>query len=227
MKKLALIVAFAIALVIMPSVKAETGTIRIETPEGDYWPIMLESPATFEIWVQGAGNPTSDPHILLVMTEACHLGLTGNVVVTWTGGSASFSSGEFTPVTENSDKVPPSDTYPIFTGAGYTAASLKDHLSYGLSEPISSTETIYWAWKPFLNGEALTHDHQSFSVDLPSTEPRMLVYALGKTNGSTLFDNKVPPTRPGFMVPELGPIFLVLASFSAFILYAVKSKRHP
>lgn len=227
MKKSVLILAIAVTLIILPIVKAETGTIRIETPEGEYWPIMLESPVTFEIWVQGtAANPTSDPHILLVMTEACYLGLTDNVAVTWTGGSASFSPGEFTPVTTNSDDVPPPDTYPIFTGASYTVASLKDHLSYGLSPPISSTETIFWAWKPFLN-EALTIDHQSFTVTLPSAEPRMLVYALGKTNGSALFDNKVPPTRPGFMVPELGPILLVLACFSAFILYAVKSKRYP
>lgn len=226
MKKLALLVAIALVLVIVPSVNAQTGTIRIETPEGEYWPIMLESPATFEIWVQGAGNPTSDPHILLVMSEACYLGLTGDVVVTWTGGSVSFASGDFTAVTTNSDDVPPDDTYPVFTGASYTAASLKDHLSYGLVEPISSTETIYWAWKPFLGGAVLTHDHQTFVVDLPSTEPRMLVYAMGKTDGSTLFDNRVPPTRPGFMVPELGTMLLVLASFSAFILYAVKPRRH-
>jgi len=225
MKKLALIITIALVLAIIPSIKAETGTIRIETPEGEYWPIMLGSPSTFEIWVQGAGNPTSDPHILLVMSEACHLGLTGDVVVTWTGGSVSFASGDFTGVTTNSDDVPPPDAYPVFKGASYTVASLKDHLSYGLIEPINSTETIYWAWKPFLGGAALIHDHQSFTVDLPSTEPRMLVYALGKSNGSTLFDNKVPPTRPGFMVPEPSTVLIALAAFSAFILYAVKPKR--
>ena len=226
MKKALLILTLALMLVIVPTVQAQTGTIRIETPEGHYWPIMLESPATFEIWVQGAGNPTSAPHILLVMTKTSCLGLTGNVVVSWTGGSTSFAPGEFTEVTENSAKVPPSDTYPITPGAGYTAASLKDHLSFGLSEPISSTETICWAMKPFLDGAPLTSSHQSFTVTLPSTDPRMLVYALGKTEDSTLFDNRVPPTRPGFIVPELTTILLVLASFSAFTLYIVKSKRY-
>jgi hypothetical protein len=53
----------------------------------------------------------------------------------------------------------------------------------------------------------------------------MLVYAIGKTEGSTLFDSKVPPTRPGFVVPELGHVLLALASFSAFALYAVKRRK--
>ena len=221
MKKLKLLLSLAIMLVIaiVPLAKAETGTIRIDP----VWPIMLESPADFTIWVQGAGDPTSDPNILLAMTEASWNGLTGDVVVSWSGGSVSFDKNtDFTAVTDNSANVPPSGTT---EGARYTVASLKDHLSYGLSVPISSTETIYWAMKPFLDGGPLTGTPQPFTVTLPSTDPRMLVYALGKTVGSEIFDNKVPPTIPGFMIPELATIVLAAASFGAFALYAVKRRK--
>jgi hypothetical protein len=153
------------------------------------------------------------------MTEASWNSLT-DVVVTWSGGSATFASGDFASAQKNSDQIPPGTT----PGGRYTVASLKDHLSYGLSEPISADATIYWAMKPFLTGP-LTHDHQEFSVALSSASPRMLVYAIGKTEESTLFNNKVPPTRPGFVVPELGTALMLVASFSAFAMYALKRRK--
>jgi len=219
LKKLGLLLlSLALLLVAVPCVKAQTGTIRIDP----VWPIMLASPADFEIWVEGAGDPTSSPNVLLAMTEGCYNGWTaGNVVVSW-GGSVNFAKADFTGVTDNSLKVP--DSSVAEEGARYTVASLKDHLSYGLSVPLSATDTIYWAMKPFLNGP-LTGAHQTFTVTLPSTDPRMLVYALGKTASSTLFDNKVPPTQPGFIVPEPGTIFLAAASFSALALYALKRRK--
>lgn len=218
MKKFILL-ALALMLVIIPSAKA-MGTIRIDP----VWPVMLGSPVDFTIWVEGAGDPTGEPNVLLVMTEACWDGLTGDVVVTWSGGSVSFMKEEFKSAQLNSDKLPPTGTT---EGDCYTVASLKDHLSYGLSEPISSTETIYWAMKPFLSNP-LTGTPQPFTGTLPSTHQRMLVYALGKTEGSNLFDNKVPPTRPGFVVPELGPMLLTLAPFTAFAIYAVRRRKvHP
>ena len=217
MRKFVLL-ALALMLVIIPSVSARaTGTIRIDP----VWPVMLGSPADFEIWVQGAGNPTSEPNILLAMTEACWEGLTGNIVVSWSGGSVIFTKEEFTAVQVNGNKVPPLGTT---KGACYTVASLKDHLSYGLSVPISKTETIYWAMQPFLSGD-LIETTQKFTVTLPSTHPRMLVYVLGKTEGSNIFDNKVPPTRPGFVIPELGTMLLILAPFTAFAVYAVRRRK--
>jgi hypothetical protein len=225
MRKIMLVIlAVTIVLAAAPLAYAgnATGTIRLGP---DVWPIMVASPADFEIWVEGGGDPTTHPHVLLVMTEDCWNGLTGDVVVSWSGGSVSFNKiTNFTGVTDNSAHVPPSGTT---QGARYTVASLKDHLSYGLGEPISPTETIYWAIAAFLSGP-ITGTPQTFTVALPSTAPRMLVYALGKTEGSDTLDNflrKVPPTNPGFVVPEPGPILLALASFSAFALYAVKRRK--
>ena len=216
MRKFVLL-ALVLMVVIIPSVKA-MGTIRIDPA----WPVMLESPVDFTIWVNGAGNPTSEPNVFLVMTEACWDNLTGDVVVSWSDGFVSFTNEDFIPAQLNSDKLPPTNTT---EGASYTVASLKDHLSCGLSEPISSTETIYWAIKPFLS-DPLTNTPQMFNATLPSTHPRMLVYALGKTaRASNLFDNKVPTTRPGFVVPELGPMLLILAPFSAFAIYAVRRRK--
>jgi len=227
MKKIALVIIIValFAFAINP-IKAEgeaTGTIRISPA----LPIMTESPANFEIWVQGAGDPTYNPHILLVMTYESWDGLTDDIVVGWDGDSISFAKGGFTMA--DNGYVPPSGTT---NGTRYTIASLKDHL--GTDGP------VYWAMDAFLDGPLHTSPHKTFTVTLPSTEPRMLVYALGKTyacpftlgiqteispfcNG--LFNNKVPPTIPGFVVPEPSTILLALSSFSAFALYAFKRRR--
>lgn len=200
-----------------------TGTIRLGP---NVWPVSVASPAYFEVWVEGAGDPTYDPQVLLVMTEDCWNGLAGDVVVNWTGGLVSFNKmTNFTGVTSNSANVPPSGTT---SGARYTVASLKDHLSYGLNPPISSTETIYWAMGAFLSGP-ITGIPQNFTVTLSSTEPRMLVYVLGKTEGADLLDNfirKVPPTNPGFVVPEvpLGTIAVFLAMIGALGIFVIKKK---
>lgn len=179
------------------------GTIRIEPSN----PTMVSSPATFNISV--TEHPAADPHILLVMTKACYNGLTGSVQVTWTGGSISFSAVDFTAATTG--KVPPSTP-----DADYTVASLQDHLG------VSHSEEVYYAFGPFLAGP-ITQTEQTFVVTLPSTAPKMLVYAIGKS--STDFDNKVPPTIPGFVVPEPGTILLALASFSALGLYSLKRRK--
>jgi len=202
---------FLIALVTSP-VLAATGTATIRISPA--LPVMLESPATFEIWIEGNAQPaTSDPHILLVMSQASYDGLTGDVIVTWTGGSTSFSNIDFTGV--NTGFVPSSGAT---EGGRYTVALLQDHLG------VPHSENVYYVLGPFL-AEPITQTHQSFTVAFTSTAPKMLVYALGKTNGSTLFNNKVPPTIPGFVVPELAPVLLALASFSALAFYMVKRRK--
>jgi len=220
MKKPVLLLSLVLVLLVIPCVKAEIGTIRIDGPEGKIWPIMLESPANFTIYVKKVANPTNEPNILLVMSNASWNGLSGNVVVSWAGDSVEFAKGEFTAATTNSDKVP------IMTGVGYTVASLKDHLSYGLSESLASTDTIYWAMKPFLSGGPLTTTPMAFSVSLPSTQPRMLVYALGKIDESTVFNNRVPPTKPGFVVPEVAPVILAISSLGALAVYMLKPRKY-
>jgi hypothetical protein len=189
----------------------QVGTIRIE-PHGSYYPdpIMLSSPATFNISVQRSADPTTDPHILLVMTNSCYYGLTGTVNVTWTGGYndalvfAEVNTGEY---------VPPTGTVP---GVRYQVSGLKDHLN--------TSDSVWWAYGPFLAGN-ITQTKQEFTVTLPSTDARMLVYAIGKTGETELFNNRVPPTMAGFVVPELGPVLLALASFSAFALFTIRRRK--
>lgn len=54
----------------------------------------------------------------------------------------------------------------------------------------------------------------------------MLVYAIGKSNpNSNVFDVRVPPSIPGFVIPDLAPMLLATASFSAFGLYGIKRRK--
>lgn len=226
MRKYLILTSVLVLLTFMsiPVFAQGTGTIRLE-PHGSYYPnpVMLDSPATFNVSVQSGGDPTCDPHILLVMTSDSYDGLNGDVTVNWTN-AIDLTITTWTMETENGNKVPSGVS--IHSGAGYTVASLKDHLN--------TSDPIYWSFNPILDGNALTQNEQEFTVNLPSSAPRMLVYVLG-INGyydndtpqcdSNEFDNRVPPTQPGFVIPELATIFLAGSSFGGLAIYSIKKKR--
>jgi hypothetical protein len=211
------IIAFGmLALLFLVVQPVFAATIRLD-PHGSYYgePTMVDSPATFQVYVTAGGDPTTDPHILLVMTESCFNGLTGDVTVTWGAtGLLTITKAEFAPASVLSDKVPPEAD----SGNGYTVAALKDHLATDVP--------VYWAFGAILDGAELTQTPQSFTVTLPSSDPRMMVYVLGKYGETDLFNNRVPPTQPGFVVPEAATIFLAASSMMALgVVYAYKRKK--
>jgi hypothetical protein len=229
MRRLIYVVAIMFALIISPlAVQAahavDSAALRID-PNGSYYPlpIMLKSPASFNLTATDH-KTVSDPNILLVMTDACYQGLTGDVKVEWTGGSIDFPKASWTAVSANSAHVPPTGTT---NGARYQVSSLKDHI--GVSG--TADDTLWYVYGPFLS-RSVDQDPQEFTVTLPSANPRMLVYAIGKIGDNDFnvacyeFNTKVPPTQPGFVVPELAPIMLAMASFSAFGIYAIKRRKN-
>lgn len=188
------------------------------------WPIMVESPYTFDVWAQT--GDVYDVQVLLVITQECHDGMPDapTTAVTVDGATGdTLTKGDFTGVTLNSANVPPT------TGAPYAAASLKSHLSYDLAPPLGAGDTIYWALSDVVF-DPLTGTHQDLDVTLDSTEPRMLIYLMGNTeDNSGLLDTRTPPTNPGFMIPEvaIGSIMAVAAMFTALGLFAYKKKHTP
>jgi hypothetical protein len=205
MKKLILvIIALSVFGITTSSVLA--ATIRLDPA----LPVMVGTEQTFDVWVEGsADNPTTDPHILLVMTDACYD--SGLAIVTVDGATIAGWEDE----TEHTEgiKVPHTG---VEDGTGYTVASLMDHLG--------TTETIWWALAPLAIGE-ITDIPKQFTVTLESSAPRMLVYVLGKTGGSEDFNNRVPPTNPGFMIPEPATIVAVALSLIALTAYAAHKKK--
>jgi hypothetical protein len=184
---------------------AGQGLVRIDPAN----PIMQTSPAVFSVYVV-SGPDANSPYVFLVMTEDSYNGLTGDVTVSWSGGSIVITTWNME--TDNSVKVPPNTE----NGVGYTVASLKDHLE--------TSGPIYWAFEPILEGP-ITQTPQDVTVVLPSTAPRMLVYALGKTGDCELFNTRVPPTIPGFVIPEATPLILAGISFATMGAYAYKRKK--
>jgi hypothetical protein len=186
-----------------------------------YWPTAVNSPAEFEVWCnQGVSY---DVKIHLVVTEDCYASMaaTDAVVVEYEGSPiAEFDKGDFAGVTLNSDRSPP--------GVGYTVASLKDHIDEGLSVPLGSSDTIYWAWKPLADAafDPLGETHEEITVTVNAGEIRMLVHLFGNSeDNSGEFDMRVPTTPSGFVIPEVATILLAGASFAGFGLYAIKRKR--
>lgn len=190
-------------------VYAGTGSLRIDP----FWPTMVGSPADFDIWAETGVAMT--PHIFLVMTESCYNGLTGDTIVSWTGASSPLIIDELDwigPFDTGDPDIPPGAT----TGASYTVASLKSHL--GTSEP------VYYVFEPFLEG-TLGSTKVPITVTLESSDPKMLVYVLGKAgSSSTLFDVHIPPTPAGFVIPEL-PLGTLMGLASMLVALVLIRKR--
>jgi hypothetical protein len=224
MKK-AIILVLSLFLVAFPCVMAQTGTLRI-TPQ---WPVMVESPADFIVWCQN--GPSYDVNVLLMVTEECHTGMTatGAVIIKYEGSIiATFDQNDFNPISGMGGVyVPPTGAT---EGGRFQVSALKDHLDYGMSEPLVSEDTIFWAKKPLgPDFDPLEGDTKEIEVTLNSATPRMLVYLLGRTvdDAAAPFDMKVPPTNPGFIVPEIavGSLMAGTVMFAAFGLYAYKKKH--
>jgi len=221
-----MMLSFAIAPVL-------ADTIRIE-PHGSYYPtpIMLSSPATFYTFVEGPQDGgTYEVHVLLVMTNASFYSLTGDTTVTWNAGSnslGSWTAGTVTihvadwngPESDNGVKLPPGVEQ-------YTVGTLKGHLA--------TDEPLYWYWAPIIDGAKLEeladpNDYTTgipFTITLPAAEPRMAVWLIGTNPGSDsgTFDNFLPNTRPGFVVPEPAAIIAAAMSLSAFAGYALIKRK--
>jgi len=183
---------------------------------GPQYPLTVNTPATFGISTTPASDPTYDPHILLAMTVACYNGLT-NVVVSWTGGSIAFAKSDFQLLSGSPPPKVPSDT---ISELQYDRSNLATHLGE------SGSADVYWAMASFLGGAQLHTTAQEFIVTVNSIKPKVLVYALGKASATdTKLNRWVPPTNPGFVIPELGPILLASASMIALGLYAATRKK--
>ena len=99
MKTLKKYVIFALALMLtlIPCAIAGTGSLRIDP----MWPAMVESPAEFDIWVEGTAV-AYDVNVLLVMTSECWGDLPEPddvaVEVSYPGGTTEFLKTDFTGV---------------------------------------------------------------------------------------------------------------------------------
>ena len=199
----------ALALIIVPAYAA---TIQIDPHSSGYpSPIMLSSPATFNI--SDVSKTDYDPHILLVMTVASYNGLSGDVVVTWTGGSTTFHKTNFTLATfGGGNKIPPG------VKADYTVASCADHLGV-------SGNDVYYAFGPFLANK-INSTKQEFTITASSTALRMLVYAIGREGSLTnKLNNNVPHTQPGLVVPEIATLALIASPFAGLGLYTIRRRK--
>ena len=207
-----LIVVLGSAALVMPVIAGGKGWIRIEPHAFDPPdPIILASPATFYVNLTSAGKEVLDPQLLLVTSKACLDGLSGPITVSW-NWEPYPSPIEVTPFLEVDPKAGGADKWipPEADGFGqiYEADSLASHLESG-------EDTIWYAYvdMPVAGNKIGGTDLYELIITVDSTAPRVLVYVFGE-------DAKVPPTRPGFVIPEipLGPIVALTTMMAALFL---------
>ena len=192
-----------------------TGLLEIDPT----WPTMTDPEETFEIHVKNGGNAYY-PLLFLVMTETCwdnlnfvKIDFNKDTTIEYTLVKADFQEAV-------SGKVPPS----MPSGMNYTVASLKDHLG------IEGTElSVYWTLVPFPDGNYINGPTNKYRVHIiiDSTDPCMLVYVYGKSEDSETadYDMKVPPTNPGFMVPEPATIAAIATPTLTLLGYAYYKRK--
>ncbi len=203
---------FVVSALIMgiPVLAGGQGQIRIEPHAFDPPdPVIVGSPATFNITV--VEQTAIDPQLLLVTTEACldGLGVGGVISVSWDWEpyipAFGLSKLEFTPIDKGWIPLE-SDGF----GKIYQAKSLRSHL--GVED-----EFIYYAYldMPVDGDEIAEGDSYNVTIAVSSMSPRVLVYAFG-------VDSKVPPTRPGFVIPEFGVGTIAALGLMAAALFILK-----
>jgi hypothetical protein len=194
------------------------------TPHGSYYPLptMLSSPATFSI-VATDSITANAPNIVLVMTNASYQGLTGNVVVGWTGKSGEvnesiFPKSSFQAI--STGYIPDPMVTPFDSGR-YNVSDLKEHLGVNGT----SDDTLYFTYGLFLGGHSITQTPVTFNVTASSTNLRMLVLAIAMTSCSPTYNLRVPPCRPGFVVPEPATVFIATSLIAALAFYSIKRRK--
>ena len=181
------------------------------------WPSMTDTEETFYIWVKNGGTAYI-PQLFLVMTDTCHAGL-AEVEIDFhnngpSTGDVTLTDG-FTEETDTDKELPPG--YP--PGIRMTVASLKSH--------IGTDESIWWALVPFpdtINGPTNKYE---VHITLDSTDPSMMIYVYGKSENlaEADYDMKVPPTNPGFMVPEPATIAAIATPTLTLLGYAYYKRK--
>ena len=185
-----------------------------------YWPYMSGTEEEFHVWIEGSGT-AYEPRLFLVMTETCYANLAdpgAAVEIDFEPYGVSpditLYKSDFTPnyETDNSVKIPSWAE----EGVKYTVASLKSHLE--------SEDPIRWCYVSFptyIDGDGVW-----FKIKLHSSQPRMLVYVFGKTDSALPYWNiKVPPTMPGFLVPEPATIAAVATPMLTLLGYAYYKRK--
>ena len=152
------------------------------------------------------------------MTDACWQDLILPVEIDFPDGGpdVKLGPGDFTAV--SSGDVPPG----YLPGIRYQVSSLRDHL--GIE---GTTDPIHYALVPIpssINGPTAKYPVE---ITLGSTSPKMLVYVFGSSvdDAEAPKDMKVPPTNPGFMVPEPATIAAVVTPTLTMLAYAIYKRK--
>ena len=160
-------------------------------------------------------DAASFPNILLVMTRASLVSLTGPIIVNWSGGSAVFARQNFQEVDDGF--VPPSSVTSFDSGR-YTLDEIRMNLGMN-----GTAGGVYCVFGSFLS-EVVGRTAQSFSVLVPSENPQVLVLALARTFGSTSFN--IRSSLPLDIIPELVSVLpeLALLCFMTLISSCLASR---
>jgi hypothetical protein len=196
-------------------------------PDGEM-AIITSSPASLEIYVTNAQQTRNNIWLLLVLDNDTYNGLT-SITLAGTQGPALLAKSSFTAITVNSGKIPLQNDG-NYTGGGYTYPGCTNTAQYSVGAILSQMSQVFPTnavhYGLVYAFDSINTTAKTFTVTVNSPHINVLVLAQGCSGTSGKLNSNSPFSGSSILVtPELGPILMAMASFSALGLYAVKRRR--
>ena len=236
MKKFIWILVSIVVLLPITAVAAnpEATVIRVVPVSEPHtgWAIITDSPAFLQINVTTAAHsPINDVRLLFVIDHDTYVNL-NSINTTGTDWDTTLYPTDFTggPLSsDGSTKIPETnDTnwegpHPYPGCIHQTQYELGAILSQ-MSQVYATTMVHYVLVYAF---DSISTSEKYFTVNVDSTHINVLILAQGRHGGEAEdpLTNNSPFSGSTLLVPQLAPVLLALASFSAFALYAVKRRN--
>jgi len=188
-------------------------------------PIVTTNPADMMIYTTSEPQAAHNVWVLLVLNEETYNGLNYINV-----NGVIYTKGEF--------KIPTTDWIPLEApgseGSGYPGCN--SHEQYrviagggaaGIKDKLGTTGDVYYCIKHVFDYVDTTAIEFTITFYGSSTDLKILVLALGRTNEpyTDPFDNRSSYSGSTLIVPELATILLATASLSVFGLYTLKRRK--
>jgi hypothetical protein len=228
MKKIMLLVLLAI-LALPTAVFAAGDVIRV-VPAGSLdgtMAIITSSPADLEISVTSGQQPRTNIWLLFVIDIDTYNGL-GTITIGGTDGPTTLSKSDFTGVPSN-NKIPKTND-DNYVGNGHIYPGCTQQTQYNVNAIKTQMSQVYPTtsirYVLVYGFSSINTSPKSFTVEVDSSHVNLLILAQGRAGSlpTDPLDSNSPFSGSSLVVPELVPILLSLASFSALALYAVKRR---
>jgi hypothetical protein len=232
MKKVIAILICMIMAMVPATVFASGGDVIRVVPVGSSdtgSAIITGNPASLDFFVTSPQKPASNIWLLLIIDDDTYNNL-AQVTLTGTDGPGVVTKADFAGTPADSKIPAASDTH--YVGATYPGCTTQTQYQVNAildQMSLSAGTSLHYVLIFAFDNANITP--QQFNINVQTTAPnhvKMLILAQGSIDQDECdpLNSNSPFSGSTFVVPELGTILLVTASFAGLALYGYKRKKN-